>query len=358
MGDWQRPSFDLATQAVGVVDGGPARRLRRGLERPVRGRDVVPPAWRGRGIGTWLAPGPRPRRGGRAGRWSVCRCPSAALATGCSSGSATTWPGRPGCSSCPRARRSSRSRCRRAMRSGSSRRARSGTRYQVVEDAFNEWPNRDAVDVRRLGGRVVLRPGFEPWNLRVVARPGRRRRRGRVRVPQPGLRLRPVPRGAPRPARPGSRAGPARRLLRGGPGARRVTLRAVHRLPHRCARPLRARRYAGHVDLGPPRHRALTVQALRRSPSAPRLCAAKPARIQGHAPDRAGPRAAKCGAGEKLRGVISRRRRPCWRCRRACGTWRGPRAGTWARRREPLRARRASSSADTSRPASPPPRRG
>jgi len=54
VGDWQRPSFDLATHAVGVKDEG---RLV-GYAHVANGRyadAVVASTHRGRGIGTWLA---------------------------------------------------------------------------------------------------------------------------------------------------------------------------------------------------------------------------------------------------------------------------------------------------------------
>ena len=54
-GDWARPSFDLATDSIGVFDGerlvGAAEVTRGG----VRAEGAVLPGERGRGIGSWLA---------------------------------------------------------------------------------------------------------------------------------------------------------------------------------------------------------------------------------------------------------------------------------------------------------------
>ena len=128
VGDWQRPSFDLATQAVGVRGRGPPRRLRGGLERPVRGRRVASThrARRDRDVAGRLDPGRGAAAGRVHGRYAGTR--RAVLATACWSGWATTSPGRPGCSSWATARRSRASRCRRGMRSGPSARGRSTSR--------------------------------------------------------------------------------------------------------------------------------------------------------------------------------------------------------------------------------------
>jgi len=45
------------------------------------------------------------------------------------------------------------------------------TVYDLIEDAFGEWPDRERHSVEDFGSRVWDRPGFEPWNLRVVSDP-------------------------------------------------------------------------------------------------------------------------------------------------------------------------------------------
>jgi mycothiol synthase len=51
----------------------------------------------------------------------------------------------------------------REMRAGEERAA-----YQIIEDAFNEWPERQPSTFDDWASGVVLRPGFEPWQLRLV----------------------------------------------------------------------------------------------------------------------------------------------------------------------------------------------
>lgn len=40
--------------------------------------------------------------------------------------------------------------------------------WQVIEDAFGEWPNREPNSFEDWAAEVVRRPGFEPWQLLVV----------------------------------------------------------------------------------------------------------------------------------------------------------------------------------------------
>jgi ribosomal protein S18 acetylase RimI-like enzyme len=42
----------------------------------------------------------------------------------------------------------------------------------VIEDAFLEWSVRDREPVEDFEASVIGRPGFRPWNLRVVTEPG------------------------------------------------------------------------------------------------------------------------------------------------------------------------------------------
>jgi GNAT superfamily N-acetyltransferase len=170
LGDWQRPSFDLASQSVGVLGDG--RLVAYAEVTGARYADAtVLPSWRGRGIGTWLAawtqaearrqggslvgmPVPRGSDGDRLldslgyhVAWTswVLELPTGAtiepqpLPTGYAV---------------------------RALRPGEEREV-----YQVIEDAFNEWPNRVPVPFDDWAARVVRRPGFVPGHLRVVTDP-------------------------------------------------------------------------------------------------------------------------------------------------------------------------------------------
>jgi len=171
VGDWQRPSFDLATQAVGVIAEG--RLVAYAEVSNGRYADAtVPPAWRGHGIGTWLAYWTQSEARRQGGSLVGMPVPS---------GSAgdrllerlryhvawTSWvlelpagaviapqPLPPGYAV-------------REYAPGEERDA-----FQVVEDAFNEWPNRTPSTYEDWAAGVVLRPGFASWNLRVVTGPG------------------------------------------------------------------------------------------------------------------------------------------------------------------------------------------
>ncbi|HEY8059155.1 MAG TPA: GNAT family N-acetyltransferase, partial [Acidimicrobiales bacterium] len=43
--------------------------------------------------------------------------------------------------------------------------------WTVIEDAFLEWSDRDRQPFEDFAAQVMRRPGFQPWNLRVVTDP-------------------------------------------------------------------------------------------------------------------------------------------------------------------------------------------
>jgi GNAT superfamily N-acetyltransferase len=167
VGDWARPSFDVADSTVGVFDGD---RLVAYAEHSGhdRGDAAVHPGFRGRGIGTalarWMQDTAR-RRGatvvgmpvpqGSAGdrlletlgyrvRWEswVLQLPEGAAVPS------------------------------RDVPDGYTVRAAVPADYRaawtVQEDAFLEWSDRDRQTYEDWESGMTLRPGFEPWNLRVV----------------------------------------------------------------------------------------------------------------------------------------------------------------------------------------------
>jgi mycothiol synthase len=171
VGDWARPSFDVADSTVGVFDGD---RLVAYAEHSGhdRGDAAVHPAYRGRGLGTALAgwmqetarrhgaslvgmPVPQGSPGDRLlealgyhVRWQswVLQLPEGA-----------TVPVR-------------------ELPPGYRVRAAEAEDYRaawtVQEDAFLEWSERDRQPYEDWESQMTLRPGFEPWNLRVVLDPG------------------------------------------------------------------------------------------------------------------------------------------------------------------------------------------
>lgn len=170
VGDWQRPSYDLAGSSVGVWDGDALVGYAE-VTGHTRGDAAVHPDHLGRGIGTTLArwmqeraralgmdsigmPVPQGRSGDRLleslgydVRWTswVLELPPGA-----------TIPER----SVPEGWtiREARPEEHRAT-------------WTVVEDAFLEWSVRGRESYEDYAAAVMQRPGFESWNLRVVLDP-------------------------------------------------------------------------------------------------------------------------------------------------------------------------------------------
>lgn len=167
VGDWQRPSFDIRTQSVGVQEDG---RLV-GYAEVYQGRyadATVPPAYRGRGIGTavarWTQAEAR-RQGG-----TIVGMPVPQGSDGdrllAAMGYRVAWSSwilelpigvdiepQP----LPDGYRI------RAMAAGEERQA-----YRLVEDAFNEWPDRTPQSFEDWAAASVLRPGFDRSHLLFV----------------------------------------------------------------------------------------------------------------------------------------------------------------------------------------------
>ena len=167
VGDWARPSFDVAASTMGVFDGDQLVGYAE-VTAADRGDAAVHPEYRGRGIGTALAhwmqdrarengqgiigmPVPEGSHGDRLlaalgyrVRWTswVLKLPEGVEVT------------------------------ERPLPDGYAVRAATEEEYPachaVIEDAFLEWSVRDRERYEDFHASVVGRPGFEPWNLRVV----------------------------------------------------------------------------------------------------------------------------------------------------------------------------------------------
>ena len=169
VGDWQRPAFDLASQSVGVLDG---ERLVAYAE-VYKGRwadAAVDPAYRGtrhRDGPVALDPGRR-----RARRWQrswASPSPATPLPSGCSPPSATARSGPRGSSRCPPGRRSTpqpvpEGYVIREPRDEGDLRAT----WTVNEDAFLEWSDRERATFEEWAANVSRRPGYQPWQLRLM----------------------------------------------------------------------------------------------------------------------------------------------------------------------------------------------
>lgn len=168
--DWQRPSYDVGASTIGVFDGD--RLVGYG---DFSGHDVaytaVLPDYQGRGIGTAIA------------GWLQARARAA--------GSTRIGTQVPEGSAADRLMRDLGYRLRwtawdlelpegaevdaRPLPDGFALRdAREVDReaaWTLVEDAFLEWSERERMPLADFAARVWERPGFEPWNLRLLESP-------------------------------------------------------------------------------------------------------------------------------------------------------------------------------------------
>jgi GNAT superfamily N-acetyltransferase len=171
VGDWQRPAFDLASQSVAVLDG---ERLVAYAE-VYKGRwadAAVDPAYRGRGIGTALSQWTRAlaaRDGGTlVGQPVPGESPGERLLE--SLGYRALWTswvlGMPA----GRAIDPQPVPAGYAIREPRDEADLRAT-WTVNEDAFLEWSDRERSTFEEWTATVSRRPGYEPWQLRLMVDP-------------------------------------------------------------------------------------------------------------------------------------------------------------------------------------------
>ncbi|EWT02224.1 acetyltransferase [Intrasporangium oryzae NRRL B-24470] len=171
VGDWQRPSFDIASQTIGVLDGG---RLV-GYAEVAKGRRAeaaVHPDHRGRGIGTALALWTQrvSRRDGKGLVGQPAPEGSAAEALFRGLGYEPLWTS--WVLEMPEGKQIEPQ----PIPDGYAIRAADGdadhrAAHEVIEDAFLEWSDRERETFEDFAANTVLRPGFEAWNLRLMTDP-------------------------------------------------------------------------------------------------------------------------------------------------------------------------------------------
>jgi GNAT superfamily N-acetyltransferase len=169
--DWARPSHDLGARSVGVFDGDSLVAYAE-LMGADRADTSVLPSHRGRGIGTWLAHWLQDL--GRRRGSSVVGMPVPQGSPGDrlleALGFRVRWTSwvltLPEGASIP-ARELPDGYVVRTAEAGELRAA-----HDVLEDAFLEWSVRERETFEDFEASTSGRPGFEPWNLRVVVDAG------------------------------------------------------------------------------------------------------------------------------------------------------------------------------------------
>jgi mycothiol synthase len=167
IGDWQKPSFDVAASTIGVFDG--ARLVAYAeVNRSGRGDAAVDPAYRRRGIGTALAAWMPVRTGELGG--AVIGSPVPQGSPGDRLLESLGWQVRwtSWVLNLPEGAQIAE----RPLPTGYAIRSATEDDYPAVhtvkEDAFLEWSERDRESLEDFLAGSVRRPGFEPWHLRVV----------------------------------------------------------------------------------------------------------------------------------------------------------------------------------------------
>lgn len=167
-GDWQRPSFDLTTDSICLFDG--PRLVGYGeVYRARRAEGFVHPDARGRGLGAallrWTWDVSRARGGTLVGQSVVDSGDAARLFA--AYGYEPLWTSwilelAPGAEIAPAPLPAGTQ--VRPYQPGEER-----VVFEVVENAFNEWPGRDPSTYEDWAAGTLQRPGFEPWQLLVAA---------------------------------------------------------------------------------------------------------------------------------------------------------------------------------------------
>jgi GNAT superfamily N-acetyltransferase len=168
--DWQRPGLDLASSSLGVFDGDELVGYAE-LADGDRADAAVHPDHHGRGIGThlagWLVDTAR-----AAGR-TVIGMPKPAGSPGdrllAALGFRVRWTSWHLVLPAGRAIEPQPLPAGYAVREATTDDHRAI--WTVLEDAFLEWADRERMPFEEHTARVLGRPGFAPWNLRVVTDP-------------------------------------------------------------------------------------------------------------------------------------------------------------------------------------------
>lgn len=165
--DWQRPSFDVASQTIGVFDGETLVAYGE-ITGHDRGDAAVRPSYRRRGLGTAIADWMQDCARGRGATVLGTPVPEGSPGDRLLEklGYRVRW------TSWVLALPAGREIQHRTLPDGYAVREATPDEYPAVhdvkEDAFLEWSVRDRERYEDFLATTVNRPGFESWNLRVV----------------------------------------------------------------------------------------------------------------------------------------------------------------------------------------------
>ena len=173
IGDWNRPSWDVATHTVGVFDGD--RMVGYGeITGPDRGDAAVHPDYRRRGIGTAIAGWMQQTAKDLGGQGYGSPVPQGSAGDELLTKLGyrlrhTSWV-----LTLPEGKQIEH----RELPDGYRIREAGSDEYRAVhdvkEDAFLEWSVRDRESFEDFEASTMGRPGFEPWQMRVVTDPAGR----------------------------------------------------------------------------------------------------------------------------------------------------------------------------------------
>ena len=167
IGDWQKPSFDVAGSTMGVFDGDRLVAYAE-VNRSGRGDAAVDPAYRRRGIGTTLAAWMPARTAVLGG--TVIGSPVPQGSPGDRLLESLGWQVRwtSWVLNLPEGAQIAERPLPEGYAIRSATPEEYGAVHTVKEDAFLEWAERDREPLDDFLAGTVRRPGFEPWHLRVV----------------------------------------------------------------------------------------------------------------------------------------------------------------------------------------------
>ena len=165
--DWGRPSWDVSTHTTGVFDGD--RMVAYGeITGHERGDAAVHPDYRRRGIGTAIAGWMRQTARGLGGTGYGSPVPEGSAGDRLLEklGYRVRWHS--WVLDLPEGTEIQERELPAGYAVREARAEEYPTVHEVVEDAFLEWSERDRESYEDFHARTMGRPGFEPWNLRVV----------------------------------------------------------------------------------------------------------------------------------------------------------------------------------------------